>query len=74
MTAQRIGASERIHLQEEPHRNLRWAGTSVALYTIIGGGHAWPGGQRGSRFGDRPTQQISATDILWEFFAAHPKQ
>lgn len=49
-------------------------GTDVMLYTIIGGGHAWPGGQKGSVIGDEPTQEISATHLIWEFFKQHPKQ
>jgi len=48
-------------------------GTEVVLYTIRGGKHAWPGGKRSWRFGDRPTQEISATDLIWEFFTRHPK-
>ncbi len=49
-------------------------GTAVELYTIVGGGHAWPGGN-GPAWpgGDQPTQTISATKIMWDFFAAHPK-
>ncbi len=47
--------------------------TEVKLYTIVGGGHAWPGGQKGRSWGDEPTQAISATDEIWEFFKAHPK-
>ncbi len=49
-------------------------GTAVVLYTIVGGLHAWPGGQRGSAIGDEPTNEISATQIMWEFFEQHPKQ
>ena len=50
-------------------------GTSVELYTIIGGKHAWPGGNGPAWLrGDQPTQTISATEIIWEFFVAHPKQ
>ena len=46
----------------------------VVLYTIIDGGHAWPGGDIGGFPGaDIPTQEISATDIMWEFFENHPK-
>ncbi len=50
-------------------------GTAVELYAIEGQGHAWPGGQKGIRFGnvDAPTTEISATDLMWEFFARHPK-
>ncbi|MBN3038700.1 MAG: polyhydroxybutyrate depolymerase [Candidatus Omnitrophica bacterium] len=52
------------------------AGSAVELYTIKGQGHAWPGGEQGLRYGnvDRPTQEISATDIIWEFFKEHPKE
>jgi polyhydroxybutyrate depolymerase len=49
-------------------------GTEVVLYTILGGGHAWPGGEKGYRWGDEPTKEISATDLMWEFFASHPKR
>jgi polyhydroxybutyrate depolymerase len=51
-------------------------GTAVELYAVEGGGHAWPGGQKGIRFGnvDTPTTEISATDLMWDFFAKHPKQ
>ena len=48
-------------------------GADVVHITIEGGGHAWPGGTRGSRRGDEPTREISATDAMWEFFTAHPK-
>jgi polyhydroxybutyrate depolymerase len=51
-------------------------GSEVVLYTIEGQGHAWPGGTPGLRNGnvDRPTTEISATDIMVQFFLAHPKQ
>lgn len=49
------------------------ASTSVELYTINGGGHAWPGGEAGRVDADPPTQSISASQLIWEFFAAHPK-
>lgn len=50
--------------------------TEVVLYTVNGGGHAWPGGIPGIRNGnvDTPTQEISATDLMWEFFKKHPKE
>ncbi len=42
----------------------------VVLYTVVNGGHAWPGATRG----EHPTQEISATELLWEFFEQHPKR
>jgi polyhydroxybutyrate depolymerase len=49
-------------------------GTSVELYIILGGKHAWPGsGGPAWAGGDEPTQSISASQLIWEFFALHPK-
>ena len=46
---------------------------AVVLYTILGGGHTWPGG------GDLPewilgrtSQSIDATREMWAFFSEHP--
>jgi polyhydroxybutyrate depolymerase len=49
------------------------AGYGVELYTVNGGGHAWPGGQPGGAWSDVPTTEVAATDVIWAFFAAHPK-
>ncbi len=49
-------------------------GSGVTLYTILGGGHAWPGGDRLSPILDEPTYEVSATDVMWDFFLKHPKQ
>lgn len=35
-------------------------------------GHAWPGGQRGSALGDRPSRTVDATARIWEFFRGLP--
>jgi polyhydroxybutyrate depolymerase len=48
-------------------------GTEVALYAVKGGGHAWPGGES-YLLGAEPTREISATDLMWEFFVRHPKK
>lgn len=45
----------------------------VVLYLVKDNGHAWPGGQPGSRRGDTPSSALMATDVIWEFFAAHSK-
>ena len=49
------------------------AGSAVALYTIEGGGHTWPGNQTGviDRVYLGPTtQNLDATIALWQFFTA----
>jgi len=38
------------------------------LYTLLDGGHGWPGSEQG----DRPSQALSASEALWAFFAEHP--
>ena len=43
----------------------------VVLYTIDGGGHTWPGGPTLPFLGDT-TQSISASEVMLEFFLAHP--
>ncbi len=40
----------------------------LALYAIEGEGHTWPGGQKGYFGADEPTQEISATDVMWDFW------
>ena len=49
------------------------AGKAVKIYLIKDNGHAWPGGQQGSRMGDKPSSALIGTDIIWTFFEAHPK-
>ena len=61
--------SESKNIIHDIYKNGR-NGTEVHLYTIVNGGHGWPG----SGTGDRPTQEISATEIMWTFFSTHPKQ
>ncbi len=60
-------------IQHDAYSNCA-GGTAVELYTVIGGGHAWPGGN-GPAWpgGDQPTHTISATNLMWDFFSAHPK-
>jgi polyhydroxybutyrate depolymerase len=48
-------------------------GTSVALWTVVGGGHTWPGGQQylPVRTIGPVSHQFSAPEKIWQFFAAH---
>ncbi|KYK22634.1 hypothetical protein AYK25_02425 [Thermoplasmatales archaeon SM1-50] len=48
--------------------------TEVKLVTIVDGTHSWPGGKKGWQGGPEPTQEISATDMIWDFFKEHTKQ
>jgi polyhydroxybutyrate depolymerase len=42
----------------------------VILYALEGHGHSWPGSSM--EFGELTSQAINATDIMWDFFQAHP--
>jgi len=47
-------------------------GTAVELCTIEGGGHVWPGGGDFPSYLGKKTEDLSATEESWKFFAAHP--
>ena len=47
--------------------------TKVKLVSIVDGTHSWPGGKKGWKNGPEPTQELSATDIMWDFFKNHSK-
>jgi polyhydroxybutyrate depolymerase len=48
-------------------------GVDVVLTVVTDNGHAWPGGNPGSRLGDTPNRSFDVTEEMWTFFAAHPK-
>jgi polyhydroxybutyrate depolymerase len=47
-------------------------GADVTLCTVNGGGHQWPGGEELPFLGHK-SDDIIATDALWDFFVAHPR-
>ena len=47
--------------------------TEIILYKMLSGGHSWPGGEKIRMFGDTPVKNVSATDLMWEFFKNNPK-
>ena len=46
---------------------------NIVLYKITGGGHTWPGQSHREPILGRTTSQISANEIMWEFFSAHAR-
>ena len=42
----------------------------IVFYTIEGGGHTWPGGR--PTFVGKTSSDISASQVMWEFFNTHP--
>ncbi len=49
-------------------------GAEVVLFVIEGGGHTWPGQQPPLGFIGKSTKNISANDLIWEFFQKHPRK
>ncbi len=47
-------------------------GSEVVLYVIHGGGHTWPGRAPTLPMLGRSTLNVSANDLMWEFFQRHP--
>jgi polyhydroxybutyrate depolymerase len=49
-------------------------GIDVALYTVQGGGHTWPGADIDIAAPGLTTQTIDATDLALDWFVAHPRR
>jgi polyhydroxybutyrate depolymerase len=47
-------------------------GSEVVLVVIEGGGHTWPGREPRMQALGASTREISANDMMWEFFQQHP--
>lgn len=47
-------------------------GSEVVLVVIDGGGHTWPGKEPRLKYLGKSTKNISANDMMWEFFQRHP--
>ena len=58
----------------DEYTHNRWSdcecGAGIELYITQDGGHSWHGGSQ-TVIGDQPSQFISATDAMWEFFQGH---
>lgn len=47
-------------------------GAEVILWTIKDGGHTWPGGRNILKRLGKVSYDISANDLMWDFFKRHP--
>lgn len=66
-----IQDNTRVFLQKFKGQNAE-----VALYTIEGGGHSWPGGRQYlfEFLIGRTSHDINATEHIWDFFKRNPKR
>ncbi len=44
------------------------SGAPVVFHTVVGNGHAWPGGEAGRAGAAQPTRAFDASDEMWTFF------
>jgi polyhydroxybutyrate depolymerase len=47
-------------------------GAEVVLVVIEGGGHTWPGREPTLKLLGKTTKNVSANDLMWDFFQRHP--
>ncbi len=67
VTTQQAGAALTVERYQCPK------GQEVERIVVNNGGHAWPGGEQGSRLGDKPPQSLDATKAIYEFFMRQSK-
>ena len=49
------------------------SGAEVIFYSILNGGHAWPGGEPLPEWiAGYTNRDIDATELMWDFFQKHP--
>lgn len=50
-------------------------GGEVVYYTVRGLGHVWPGGKNllPEKWVGKPSDNLNATDVIWDFFKVHPR-
>jgi polyhydroxybutyrate depolymerase len=74
-------ASPEVTYQSGSVTGESWGGcranADVTFYTIQDGGHTWPGsstaGSNTAPLYDIATQDVDATQAIWDFFKSHPK-
>lgn len=72
----RQGPASRVvseHVTEFSYSRCR-GGADVEYYRVTGGGHTWPGTAVDLSPLGVTTQEISATQLMWQFFEDHPKR
>jgi polyhydroxybutyrate depolymerase len=67
-----LNKTEGSNYQKINFKNTK--GTEIIFYRMLDGGHTWPGGEKIRLLADTPVKNVSATDLIWEFFKNHPKE
>jgi polyhydroxybutyrate depolymerase len=68
-----INKSDGSHVVEETFSGCK-ANASVDFFRVVGGGHTWPGGEQyiSPLLAGKSNRDLSASEQIWQFFAAHP--
>ena len=67
-----------IEIVTDAVARLRWGGcrdgAEIVFYSIADGGHTWPGSSivLTSPWSGKTSKDITATQLIWDFFSAHP--
>ena len=69
-TTYRVEPTDENAPRENAPRNARGV-AQVILVEIHGGGHTWPGVQPPLKLIGKSTRDISANDMMWDFFQRH---
>lgn len=56
------------------HKSYTCNEAGLETYLIDDEGHTWPGGEKGYFGADTPTEEISATEVMWKFWKKHPRR
>ena len=76
--ADQDGCNGPLTTQVAPHVTrlsfARCSGADVVLYTLAGGVHAWPGGERDGPGGAEPSAEVNASEVLLAFFRRHVRR
>lgn len=67
-----VDEQERTYLVHIPANYDHDTPTPVVPLEIEGGGHTWPGQKSPIKFLGKSTLDISANNLIWEFFQKHP--
>ncbi len=69
-----VNSADQTHVEREGPSNCE-KGAPVELYTIAGGGHTWPGAFQYLPEGliGKMNKDVSATELIWDFFMHHAK-
>lgn len=72
--ARHNGCGEPVRTETRSAHTSTWAnctsGAPVVFHSVVGNGHAWPGGAPGRGGAATPTQAFAATEQMWAFFAS----